>query len=406
MKRSGRRTGGETVSLTFLLHWGAAVANWAWDGGFARLDVRLGTAAYAALLALVLLGGGARLALAPAAASTVRVAAIAVDYIPVGQAAYAAVYGRPMPKPDSIAPTSPQVVDMLLALNAFFKAPDEPRFAPVRAELARLYDTLFALSEREARAGAKIVVWAEANALVGGADEPAVIERGRELARAQGIHLYLSLAVLAPGRDAFLETGAMENKIVAIGPDGAVLSTYHKTKLPPGETSTPGDGTIPVVETPWGRVAAVICYDLDSPDFIRQVGRAGADIVLAPSADWRAVAARHASVAELRAVENGFALVRPTLRGLSVATDTYGRTLGSLDFFGSSERVLVAQVPTRKVPTLYPRVGDLVAQLCAAGTVALLALALVRRLARRLANRGPRTGPVGQPASLGQATER
>lgn len=44
-------------------------------------------------------------------------------------------------------------------------------------------DTLFARSKREARAGAKLVFWAEANAVVHTEHENVLIERGRALAR-------------------------------------------------------------------------------------------------------------------------------------------------------------------------------------------------------------------------------
>ena len=62
--------------ITFLMSWLASVVNWAWERGFAWPRVRGGAALYAGLLALVLLFGGARLALFPAQASTVRVAGI------------------------------------------------------------------------------------------------------------------------------------------------------------------------------------------------------------------------------------------------------------------------------------------------------------------------------------------
>src|SRR5450755_2107369 len=60
--------------ISFLLSWFAAVGNWAWERGFAWPQVRLGGGLYAGILALVLLGGGARLALFSPDASLVRVA--------------------------------------------------------------------------------------------------------------------------------------------------------------------------------------------------------------------------------------------------------------------------------------------------------------------------------------------
>ncbi len=34
----------------------------------------------------------------------------------------------------------------------------------------------------------------------------------------------------------------------------------------------PSDGRIPILDTAYGRLAGVICYDLDDPDYIRQAG--------------------------------------------------------------------------------------------------------------------------------------
>ena len=50
---------------------------------------------------------------------------------------------------------------------------------------------------------------------------------------------------------------------------------------------------MPLVDSPYGRLANVICFDLDYPGTIRQAGQAGADLLLAPSDDWQAVDPAH-----------------------------------------------------------------------------------------------------------------
>lgn len=60
-------------------------------------------------------------------------------------------------------------------------------------------------------------------------------------------------------------------------------------------------------------------------------------------------------------------------------TDDQGRVLASQDYFGSSSGILIAAVPTHGVTTIYSRIGDLFAYLCAAGLVFLAALAFLRR---------------------------
>jgi len=63
------------------------------------------------------------------------------------------------------------------------------------------------------------------------------------------------------------------------------------------------------------------------------------------------------AIASLNAIESGMSLVRPTDRGMSLAADPYGRVLAQTDFFGSTDRTMVAQVPVRHVATVYTAFG-------------------------------------------------
>lgn len=96
------------------------------------------------------------------------------------------------------------------------------------------------------------------------------------------------------------------------------------------------------------------------------------------SAGLDAIDPVHAYMALFRAVENGVSVVRHADNGLSVVTDPYGAVLAQMDHFNSGERVMVAQVPTRGVSTLYSAIGDLFAWIAVVGLVALSAWAFVR----------------------------
>ena len=72
----------------------------------------------------------------------------------------------------------------------------------------------------------------------------------------------------------------------------------------------PGDGRVPAVATPAGRMAGAICYDADFPDFIRQAAQSDADLLIVPANDARSFATVHAQMAAFRAVETGVPLVR------------------------------------------------------------------------------------------------
>lgn len=324
--------------ITFLLYWLAPLANNALD----RLPARralLPLAAFAALVVGIVGIGALRLAQVPPT-SSVPVAGIALGQMPILRAVAGAA-GLDTNLPDDISLSDPRLQATQAALVAFYQHPDAPEWQPVRAALVQMQDELLARTSAEARTGARIIGWGEANALVLHTDEAAFVERARAIARQEGIYLVMNMAVLQPGEL------RIDNKALIIDQHGDVAATYRKNKLPPGDPSIVGDGTIPVVDTPYGRLAAVICYDLDSPVFIAQLGRQQVDIVVAGAGDWQAIARWHARAATVRGIENGFALLRPANNGLSLASDAQGRIIATADFY-AGQRILRTTLP---IPT-------------------------------------------------------
>jgi predicted amidohydrolase len=83
-------------------------------------------------------------------------------------------------------------------------------------------------------------------------------------------------------------SGAVSDSANLIGPRGLLL-TYRKRRLV-WTTDEPGvfvpGREVPVVRAGNARVALVICWDLGSPEAVREAALKGADLVLAP-AGWR-----------------------------------------------------------------------------------------------------------------------
>ena len=320
-----------------------------------------------AVLAVVLLGGGARLAFFPSETTTVRVAGLSAS-----QAAVAA-FNKQLPQ-------------ATLSLLLSGKATQADR-AIARSAFTTIDDDLLARSQQEAVSGAKIVVWPESSptgAAVLQEDEPTLIQRAGALAKQAGIYLDMGLAVYLPagGNGPFLKDEA-----VLLDPTGHVVWTYEKTHPAPGEQGLfiLGDGKVPIVDSPYGRLANVICFDADYPGMIRQAGQGGADLLLAPSDDWQAIDPAHTQIATFRAIENGFSLVRQTSKGLSMAVDYEGRVLSASDYFSTDQQIMVAYVPMHGVHTIYATIGDLFAWLCIIGLLALIALAIIQSRKRRSA---------------------
>ena len=83
-------------------------------------------------------------------------------------------------------------------------------------------------------------------------------------------------------------SGAVSDSANLIGPQGLLL-TYRKRQLvwTTGEPGVFAPGReIPVVRADGARIALAICWDLGSPETVREAALKGADLVLAP-AGWR-----------------------------------------------------------------------------------------------------------------------
>jgi apolipoprotein N-acyltransferase len=239
-----------------------------------------------------------------------------------------------------------------------------------------LLDDLFTRTRQEAQAGAKIISWSEGSGLVLKEDEPAVIERARATAQEENIYLQMALVV-------YLRTDHFpfaENRAIMIDPSGSVVWDYAKTFHPLGDKAifAPGPGVLPRVNSPFGRLTTVICFDADFPSLIRQAG--GADLLLVPANDWAPIAEFHSRMAIFRAIENGVSLVRPTGNGISLAVDDLGRLRAyNADYFVAGKHSLITTVPIKGRPTIYTRIGDSFAYLCVLGLMVLLGLAFLRR---------------------------
>jgi apolipoprotein N-acyltransferase len=148
---------------------------------------------------------------------------------------------------------------------------------------------------------------------------------------------------------------------------------------------------VPTVDTPYGRLAGVICCDLDYPYVVRQVSQKGVDILLVPSFEPTAEnLLAHAQMAPFRAIENGVSIFRPTAQGISLAIDPYGRIIGSMDATRVNERVFVMQVPDQRVFTIYAVVGELFGWLAVVGFVTIVILTVLQgRKARAAAASSP-----------------
>jgi apolipoprotein N-acyltransferase len=330
--------------LSFLLAWLGSVANWAWEREFAWHEIKRGMLIYIGLLLLVVTYGQARLWFAPTPAQTVRVAGFTMVDWRVNQP----------------------------AMNQAFETDIEA----FRQMMEERYQFYFDATIKEAHAGAKMISWPENAMTITPEDEPALVTRLQALAKQEGIYLAAPIIEMTNG-------SPYANKLIIFDPLGQIVLEHYKYGgVEPGRIN--GDGIYRTVQTPFGVISGIICWDIEFQGIVTQAGRNGTDILFTPNMTFRETDPIFAYMAIMRAIENGISVVHVSDGGLSVITDPYGRILAATDHYPAGERALIAQVPTQGVWTLYPIIGDLFAWLSIVGFVGMTIWAIAR--SRRTTN--------------------
>jgi apolipoprotein N-acyltransferase len=345
--------------ITFMMTWLATTFNFAWERSFSWPEIRRGLAIYVAIMLTVIVYGNIRLALFQPQEGTMRVHGIVA-------------------------------VDNRQILPDIMKAKQE-NWQAFRQLAAESEDRYFEETLREAKGGAQLVVWPENAIWLAAEDEAALLDRGQQIAEQEGIYLAMGYAVIYPE-----DEQPSEMKLTIADPAGEVVLEHYKYGGHSIEGIKPGDGVLRTVETPFGTLSGIICWDTNFHKPVLQAGRNGTDILLSPSLEFRAIDPMHAQMATFRAIENGVSLVRIADNGLSIVTDPYGRTVATVDHFTTSERVLVAQVPSTSVLTVYSVIGDLFGWLAVAGFVVITIVAVIQG---RKAKQSVAAPPESQPAS-------
>ncbi|MEW6402631.1 MAG: nitrilase-related carbon-nitrogen hydrolase [Chloroflexota bacterium] len=313
--------------ITFVVSWFASLANHLWESGFKFTRL---TWTFAGLLALIL-GLGFGRTLVPATAK--QTAQVAGFSLPVGKL--------------------PQLMEQL-------SAGDEAGFRQDVDELhAQELDQISTMAQQ----GADIVVLQE-GAGMGYADQVEKLLADASVI-AQEEEIYIVLPTFTIGLE------KPENVVQIIDPNGAVVLEHVKYGGTQFEGSLTGSGKLQTVDTPYGKLSAIICWDADFPSVVKQAGEQNVDLLFVPSNDWREVKDIHAGMATFRAVENGVSIFRQTGQGVSSAIDIYGRKLNRVDMFEENAigftGVQMISISYGSVDTFYPVVGD------AVGNIMLLA---------------------------------
>jgi len=227
---------------------------------------------------------------------------------------------------------------------------------------ARLAE-LSARTRDAAAQGAQLVVWPE----LGVGFDPQIEHTPelRRLAAETGTHILIGYGLVS--------SAGWRNEAVLLTPEGRFLDVYGKN-YPAGEPPIVSAGSYPVYDTPIGRLAPIICNDVNYTAAARLPAAKGAQLIMVPTRMFAGVYKELPVQAVFRAVENRVATVMVDGAFRVTMVDPVGRMLTDQIVPEGGPLTVVADVPlgTRTPP--YTRLGDWVGWLSLAGYIGFVIL--------------------------------
>jgi nitrilase len=252
-------------------------------------------------------------------------------------------------------------------------------------------DKAIGLVAEAAAGGAQLVVFPEA--FIGGYPKGlgfGLVIGARDAAGREEFRLYLESAIAVPGPETerlgmaarehrcWLVVGVIERElgtcyctVLFFGPDGALLGKHRKLMPTALERMIWGFGdgsTLTTVESPWGRIGSVICWENYMPMLRMAMYSKGVSLYCAPTADDRDTwvpTMQHVALEGRCFVLSACQFVRrkdfpPTvrmslgdgpdailMRGGSVIVSPFGRVIAGPDFSG--ETIITADLDLREI---------------------------------------------------------
>jgi len=233
---------------------------------------------------------------------------------------------------------------------------------------------------REAAAqGARLVVWPELG--LGFDPQAEGTEELRALAAETGTSILIGY-----GLDS---AAGWRNEAVLLIPQGQFLDVYGKN-YPAGEPRIVTSGRYLVYDTPLGRLAPIICNDVNYTAAVRIPARMGAQLVMVPTRMFAGVWKEMQVMAVFRAVENRVATVMVDGAFRITMVDPYGRMVADSVTPTPGAQTVVADVPLGSPNSLHTKLGDWVGWFCLLAWIgSLVCQSADERRSRRAGGRAP-----------------
>ncbi len=140
--------------------------------------------------------------------------------------------------------------------------------------------------------------------------------------------------------------GLYHNTAVVIGGEGEILGLYRKMHIPDDPLYyekfyfTPGDLGFPAVDTPFGRIATLVCWDQWYPEAARAAALRGATVLFYPTAiGWHPSEKERQGAAQLdawRTIQRSHAIASGVYVAVANRTGYEGTPESGIEFWGSS----------------------------------------------------------------------
>jgi apolipoprotein N-acyltransferase len=255
------------------------------------------------------------------------------------------------------------------------------------AQAGNILKTYLGMTREAAAKGAELVIWPESSTPYPFLDDRFAGEQIRSLVRERGIELLLGSDQVDHAARTYYNSAFLVRR------DGSVAAIYQKMHLVPFGEFVPLRQLLffvgPLVEraggftagadmvmlpTDRGPISTAICYEIVFPRLVGQSVDRGSRLLTTITNDaWYGQSSapyQHFLQASMRAIEQGRYLARAANTGISGFVDPYGRVLQQSQIF---ERVaMTGEVYLLDGTTIYGRIGDLFAYICAAATLAAL----------------------------------
>jgi apolipoprotein N-acyltransferase len=206
------------------------------------------------------------------------------------------------------------------------------------------------------------------------------------------------LSPIAAQRNITIVLGVMEksdNIALSIAPNGTTTNylKWHDT------VATKGHQLV-YPPLPGAKLGVEVCADADFTDPSRAYAQGGAQLLAIPASDEGADGLEHARTAQLRGAENGLGIAWADRNGDMLVADGFGNVVATTDSATAPGQfaVLSASIPPNPGTTLYTRFGDWFGWFCLGLALVGLIGSFIPKPARRTEDSAQKTDfLVGQP---------